>query len=165
MITKKEVAMYLPYKVMAYDERQENKTDYIVGIYQDRLDFENWSPLDCGQIENYKLCLRPLSDLTKEIEIEGEKIVPIVELAKIAFPNSKYELDGFHVNLGHGYSFYFDYTVNSFNCLKDYNDKTYNGSCFVPRQFELFQKLLEWHFWIGDQSKFGQDIIDINTLK
>jgi len=30
----------------------------------------------------YKPILRPLSDLTKEIEINGEKFVPIVELAK-----------------------------------------------------------------------------------
>jgi hypothetical protein len=33
--------------------------------------------------KQFKLILRPLSDLAKEIEINGEKIIPIVELAKI----------------------------------------------------------------------------------
>lgn len=31
-------------------------------------------------IENYKLCLRPMSDLTKEIEHNGEMFVPIEEV-------------------------------------------------------------------------------------
>lgn len=152
------VAPYLPYKVMAYDERQENKTDYIAGMYRGNLDFENWSPLDCGQIENYKLCLRPISDLVKEIEHDGVKFVPLVELAKIIHqktdPN---DLKCFSVmdNIGY-YGIYCDWGIRfETNLMYYYEIKSWYLKCNGTHMamfdhYKLFQKLFEWHFDVFD---------------
>lgn len=80
------ITPYLPYVVKAYDENQEIKTDTIVGIYGNVFDFANWSPIN-SHIQNYKLVLRPLSDLTKPCLEGGE--VPILKLIKYVC-NDKY---------------------------------------------------------------------------
>ena len=50
------------------------------------IELLNWSNV-------YQPLLRPLSDLTKEIEHKGEKFVPIIELAKVAFTNSRFSFE------------------------------------------------------------------------
>lgn len=162
-MTLQEIAPYLAYGLRVFDEDQESKTDKIVGVFHDTLDFENWSPTD-SKIDHYKYVLRPLSDLTKPV-LEGGKI-PIVELAKIAFPKCSIFIVNKlgRVDLGTLYCFGFKITEKSFNCMRGFNGKRWDIDCFVGNQLQLFQKLFEWHFWLGDQSRFGQDIIDINTL-
>lgn len=116
--------------------------------------------------------LRPLSDLTKEIEHNGEKFVPLLELAKIAFPKNR-PFDDFHIKNNYvkldkwshqGYSFHFDIKEISFDCRVDYNEKTWRTNCYVPNQLKLIQKLYEWHFDIHGLIEKGL-AIDINTLK
>lgn len=152
----KHIAPYLPYNLMLYDERQENKIDKMIGLFQDTIDFEYWSPIDFGRIENYKPILRPLSDLYKEID----GVVHIVELAKIADPN---------VNWTFKDSCYFPVDSNrrlfvfgKQNCFAiEYNKEIGRGYVFVD-QFALFNYLFEHHFDVYGLIKAGL-AIDVNT--
>lgn len=127
-----------------------------------------------GIKNNFKIkpILHPLSDLIKVIEVNGEKIVPMLELAKIAFPKNR-PFDDFHIKNNYvkldkrnhqGYSFHFDKKEVSFDCRFDYNEKTWRTNCYVPNQLKLIEKLYEWHFDIHGLIEKGL-AIDINTLK
>lgn len=76
----KHFAAYLPYDVKF--------TDGLI-IYE--LDSENLAGVinDSKYLNNIKLHLRPLSDLTKEITINGETFVPY-DVIEARFPESKY---------------------------------------------------------------------------
>ena len=115
---------------------------------------------------------RNLSDLTKEIEHNGEKFIPIIELAKIALPNKQgyYNLteikdksvfNGLWVCLGHGYYFKYTEFCNSFDCIK-FNGIIPDYNCHIPNQLQLFQKLISWHFNLMDES---EEFTDVNTLE
>jgi hypothetical protein len=140
MITLKEATMYLPYKV-------QMKISYQGKEKIDTLDLRKAAYL----LENsdkwkFQLILRPL-DLNKEIEIEDKKFIPIEKLFGVNYSEWDGESETTPACVAHTY-----------NCSK--------GTVlpkFLP--FWVVDQLLEWHFWIGDQSRFGQDVIDINTLK
>lgn len=78
----KHLAPYLPYGLkmkadegtMIYEAKGINISEQFWILIKDRNGF------DC-QISNIKPILRPLSDLTKEIEHNGEKFVPINKLS------------------------------------------------------------------------------------
>lgn len=84
---------------------------------------------------DYSLIKHPLSDLTKEIEIDGEKITPINMIKQ------------YH---GGGYS------IEGMKLLLSNNPLNLN--------YRAVQKLLEWHFDIHNLIEKGL-AIDINTLK
>ena len=46
----RHIASYLPYGIHAYDERQERKTDEIIGLYRDTIESYFWSPIDAKMI-------------------------------------------------------------------------------------------------------------------
>lgn len=154
MKTKEELiriySAYLPYGLLIETRTDEEiKTDesYIsklTGVHYDGLDHEfgnNWD-------SEVRPLLYDLSYLTKEIEHEGKKIIPIVELAKIGtreedcyvtnenigtcYVNAKYQKKGFFIYHPNGY---FMWQVG-----KSAEPLT------VWNQHELFQKLYEWHF-------------------
>jgi len=157
----KHIAPFLPFGVFAYDERQESKTDEIVGIYRGTLDFEHWSPLDGGLIENYKLVLRPMSDLYKPC-LEGGKI-PIVELAKIARDVMQYIIKNNVVLFSSENADYeFSFANNCFQLYTMYKEADISF-CTPLNQLGLFQKLFEWHFNVFNLPE--ELFIDINTIK
>ena len=90
-----------------------------------------------------KPILRPLSDLTKEIEHNGERFVPIDVLNELLETNSiEIEMRGsgvYFTNVGRSVLF----------SLEEINDIT--------------QKLLEWKFDVFN--RIGIDAIDVNTLQ
>lgn len=92
---------------------------------------------DC-ELKDCMPILRPLSDLTKEIEYGGEKFVPIEKLI---------ELDGMS-------------NIAEMNVLGSYIQNS--GLKFVP--FSVVELLILWHFDIADLISKNQ-AIDINTLK
>lgn len=166
----KHVAAYLPYNVYAFNVDQDTLTDKIIGLFQNTLDFENWSPLN-SDIKNYKLILRSLSDLTKEIEVNGEKFVPLVKLAEISISSDteiEFICDNNYSNLRFGikilvnneicYFFFMHETISFY-----YSDKNNTLKC-VHNQYEMFQKLLSWHFDLFNLIK-NNLAIDINTLE
>jgi len=97
-------------------------------------------------IENIKPILHPLSDLNKEIEVNGERFIPIDLLCSDSYP--------------------IDYFVDTdiYNYLQSWIAspiKTHHIH-FIP--FGLMLQILEWHF---DIYKLIENnlAIDINTLK
>ncbi len=86
--------------------------------------------------ENYKLLLHPLSDLTKEIEHNGGKFVPMEKL-KLKKCDSGEQLS----------QYYFEF-------------KPQWASLYLHH----IQKLFEWHFDVAGLIEAGL-AIDINTLK
>jgi hypothetical protein len=134
-LTIEHLAPYLPYGVYVYHEDQESKTDKVIGVYNNTIDFETWSPVR-PYLDEYKLVLRPLSDLTREIEHDGEKFVP---------------------------SDYWDHLINGNEInieLITMAEHHYNDY-WLP--YFVHQKLFEWHFDVFDLIDKGL-AIDINTL-
>lgn len=163
----KELKGYLGYGVLVYDEKQESKTDRIIGVFRDHLDFENWSPINT-QIHNYKIVLHPLSDLTNPC-LEGGKI-PIVELANLEFkdcdcdecPVNIISEDEFELRCAHIESWcdlVFHKKINSFSKWIDGE-----GICPCENYLDIIEKLYEWHFDIHGLIERGE-AIDINTIK
>lgn len=101
--------------------------------------------LDCGHDFNVYLqnnwirpLLRPLSDLTKEIEHNGERFVPIERLACL-----------------------YDFELSDRYFIRMYIDGGYTTS-LLELPYILVQKLLEWHFNVFN---LPEDLyVDINTL-
>ena len=136
----KTLAPYLPYGLkIRYIERNET---HIFNSYN--IDAV------CSEQNHLKPILRPLSDLTKEIEVNGEKFVPIVELSKIAYSERK--IKAFSKNgviYNHLVGFVdFDYNPEQFSFVSRHYNKEMNciGNFNVPNQLLLFNKLFEWHF-------------------
>jgi len=132
----KHLAAYLPYGVKV------TKADWGKIL---KMDCDG-TTLNCVGIDfvlhtNAKLALRPLSDLTKEIEDKGKKFVPIEKLK---------DLDG-------------EYFIHYDGLNAWIDDKCSLGLYEVTRTNELIQKLLEWKFDVFGLIEKGE-AIDINTL-
>ena len=85
----------------------------------------------------YKPILRPLSDLTKEIEVNGEKFVPIERF----------------------YEF-----IDNVDFLDQMLEDINSNNSIANWQYDVVNKLLEWHFDVFGliEQKIA---IDINTLE
>ena len=130
----KHITPYLPYKLKCQytDTFGEVRIGTLNLIHKDKFGVDS-----CFD-ENLKPILHPLSDLTKEIEVNGKIIVPIEELNK---------------EIGCGY--------NRTDDILWITDNSYLGFCenYVP----FYEKLLEWHFDIFGLIEKGL-AININTL-
>lgn len=135
---------YLPYKLKVLNPenfrfngmRTDAKTLTVNGFKDDYISFEgipSFYPL-----ESFKLILHPLSDLTKEIEVNGGKFVPMDALYEI-----------FNKKLFTGLSKY------------GMNKKIELYVTCMP--YFVVEKLLEWHFDIHGLIESGL-AIDINKL-
>ena len=120
----------------------------------------------------FKPILRPLSDLAKEVEHKGERFVPIVKIAEIlGYENISLKGNDCQVGLIESGSSYIKetlrYTDNYFYIdVEDYyyssdSVKRYKDGIFMDH-FQLFQKLIEWHFNLMDED---EEFIDVNTLE
>jgi hypothetical protein len=120
----------------------------------------------------FKPILRPLSDLVKPCLEDGK--IPIVELAKIEdlLPSERIRIDEngdiicrLFLNKDN------KRILTPVHFMYDLKEGVFKITCdtwhqmSVLTQKQLQEKLYEWHFWLGDQDRFGKDIIDINTLK
>lgn len=140
------LAPYLPYGLKFWD-LNDNRT-FISELYQ--LTFNkstrNWLIEDSeGILEElslFKPVLRPLSDLTEEIEHNGEKFVPIEKL--------KSDLMSFW--------------CDSFDDFLEYlHDGNYESESLLQGSYRIVRKLQEWHFDTDGLIEKGL-AIDINTL-
>ena len=135
----KHLAPYLPYglKIM----RPDNRTILeMVGLVSDWMIFHEEHGETFGAIHGYsKPILRPLSDLTKEIEHNGEKFMPIEKLKETG--------------------------VNCFaGCSDDLYLKTLRPYDIPDLQYYEFQQMIIWHFDCFGLIDEGL-AIDINTLE
>lgn len=159
-----EICGYLPYRVRREAQLGAGDFDYKGRITEVTL--FNAHKIDG---KRWKLILHPLSDLTKPC-LEGGKI-PIVELAKIAYPNWNAKLQKGYcwIYAGEQPLFQFIYHTKSFTALNSCyyttnEDGSENWWLFQPTpQIDLFQKLFEWHFDVFGLIK-KDEAIDINTL-
>lgn len=111
-----------------------------------------------NRVENdAKPIFRPLSELTKEITVNGETFTPILKLAN--------HIPDFATVLSVGYSHHKYYAALVWN--NGVNDDFLRkeiSAYYLDMQYYDFQKLVSWHFDV-----FGlieKDLaIDINTLK
>ena len=183
----KHIAPYLPYglkmKFTSTNEVDKLSNEDIVILKQ----------IDEGGIcvngyktnnKSYKPILRPLSDLTKEIEVNGEKFVPIVELAKIHGIDFEiktikteygtivcYSEISLHPTDNTPFSREF-FELDLSDCCFDFGFEIFGENEFdicetsyfpIRNQLELFQKLFEWNFDVFGLIEQGL-AIDINTL-
>lgn len=132
----KHLAGYLPYGLKAKDIN--TKEVRIVTLFHFTYDMNtvgyNHLLHEGLLLSKHLPILRPLSDLTKEIELNGEKFVPINELKSQCSYAVGCELDKFIV-------------------YKNYGDMHY----------WIIKKLYEWHFDIHGLIEKGL-AIEINTL-
>ena len=122
-LEQKHLAPYLPYglKIKVIDT---NFYKYDVMTLCDKSGLSNIGLSDLlDEPQDFKPILHPLSDLTKEIEVNGEKFVP---------------RDKFYGNP-------LDYKI-------------------LDNNYNVVQKLLEWHFDVFGLIENGL-AVDINTLK
>ena len=143
----KHLAPYLPYNLKVFD-------DYYSEIrYLAALAFSDCGivkqlhyPSQTREYNEIKPILHPLSDLTKEIEHNGEKFKPFDELSNFLYITEKDNFD----------------TVLSARLWVE-TMILYRPDC-LTLPFNVVQKLFEWHFDVFGLIKDGL-AIDINTLK
>ena len=141
---------YLPYglKLQYFDDEREilHNDCKMVEFREDEMTIANNEYQYDVKFYDVKPILFSLEDLTKEITINGETFVPIVELANEFTDDSfnDYYLDKFfktEIVLREKYSrYYFK--------IQFKNDKIvgFDNNDTEPPQFDIFQKLLEWKF-------------------
>ena len=166
MLKFSDLCQYLPYGLLV----QYEKTDWVL----DGLIFGNGKAILCKDddqkydipISQIKPYFRPTSQLVEEIEHDGQRFVPIVELAKIKGYTPKGNFDS---NSGIGIYWCelltpqkkntdFTFLENSFY-ISEWDSKFNSRILNCLNQNSLFDKLIEWHFWLGDQSYFDKKII------
>jgi len=174
-LTIQELAAYLPYKVNVsnYDWTEIVEVT-LFNIHDAFIAINNG---------HFRLVLRNLSDLTKEIEHNGERFVPLLKLYEMSIFNiykhiAEYKVEvlayddttfglvvrdiddrqrnGFTLNVPYEYGFQFEFHLT----LDNENSNSFHSL----NQYDLFQKLLEWHFDIFNLIP-NNLAIDINTLK
>lgn len=145
---------YLPYGLKCHcmglwtdDESQNPVTVEVVGANLDHVEIHE---IGRSVTEEYDYCdvlplLLPLSALTEPLP---DGTVPIVELAKIAYPKSdtiKLDIEDGTAVIDSAENYRFEYKNGSFECyyLK-YSPRVEN--CFVPNQIQLFEYLYANHF-------------------
>lgn len=119
--------------------------------------------------DEYKPILHPISDIVKEIELNGEKFVPIIELAKISDSDfnivdstkTKYGLFGVKYYDKDNELIVFAYHSDIHSFAISFCDNNY--ILIAGHQLECFQKLAEWHIDIFGLIDAGL-AIDINTI-
>lgn len=179
----KEIALYYAHKLKCqlFNTKHDGSLEYerdgeLVAIQKQT---ENHNPLTfryrisenskwttelCYLYSEVKPIMHPLSDLVKPC-LEGGNI-PIVQLAKIAqfninFTGGEWICTG-TLPIAKNGDLKFLLCQTLFYGTIEGDHKNHNNQIY--NQIDLFNWLYEYHFWLGDQLRFGKDIIDINTL-
>lgn len=137
----KHIVGYLPYglngiikgKIVTLTSLHQNSLETRPSVHRfTYCEFNHFTPI-----------LRPLSDLTKEIEVNGEKFVPITLIDDL-FPD-------FYIEQGNE---------------KELIIKYKNSNMYVDifRYAQIIEKLYEWYFDLHNLIEKGE-AIDINQLK
>ena len=112
-----------------------------------------------------KPILRPLSNLTKEIEVNGEKFIPLKRIVEIR-SNTKEQINYTFSEAINCISVCYNYP-SGINTVHDsifiYKDNSMSEFGIQNVQYWIIQKLYEWHFDIHGLISAGL-AIDKNTL-
>lgn len=169
-LTIQHIAPYLPYGLQVdasyYDEE---KPQNVIG-YHDTFGVICSDGLISGgshgkliqseyAIEYVKPILYPISCLTKTIQHEGSEFIPLIELAKIAYNSDWFYKEGSYNVVTSAETHGFDWNEDHFEMYSQIS----GGYLPVKNQYQLFQKLAEWHInFVGIPEGL---YIDKNTLK
>ena len=102
---------------------------------------------------DYELVLRPISDLTKEIEQKGKKFIPALELFRVMFIGTK----SFNSN---------NLTIEEFERSVYVHDKeNLNSFQIFTKEIEynphwVVKILMQWHFEVRDESESDYDLYE-----
>lgn len=177
----KHITPYLPFKLKCYEPRF-NEKHTILGLIKNEIYIGDEDSINSFVLDDETFpILRPLSDLTKEIEVNGEKFYPLELIGKIIdneYVGLAEDEDGIiigkDVSPRCGCPYDCDcmsYTYNLF--YKDFNfystvyqDGNPNDMVdeIVHESYLLMQKLIEWHFDVFGLIEKGL-AVDINTLE
>ncbi len=161
----RHVAPYLPYRLQLMQDcskwfkPEKDKIVELSGIKivdKGRVDWfsihynEGENSSGCFESYDFKPILHPLSDLTKPIEHNGKKFVPVEKIG-----NKEYKYQYFDKNIGYAYS-----KING--KLADY--LRFLNVDVLQWNYVYFSKLTEWHFDCFSLIE-NNLAIDINTLK
>lgn len=168
----KETKGYLGYGVkMRHDyKKARHKNEKHLRLWEMELNHTSLSMAIREQ--DRKLILRPLSDLTKEIEVNGEKFVPILLIAKMfGFGElEKFELDDDVVEYGWVERYMDDSQPYSFGYFENgefgtwYDDIDDSHPIQTHCKMEVIEWLYKHHFDIHDLIGKGL-AISYNDLK
>jgi hypothetical protein len=159
----KDICGYLPHDLCAEIELIDEMKVYLINMLTTGISI-GLIPIERKMIGFAKrdICditpiLLPVSDLYKTITHNGKEIVPIVELAKIAYPNVNWYLVKGGAECDTGYDFIkFSFVRNSFSKS--------NGGAANQDQVQLFDYLHELK--IDYRGLIDADLaIDVNTLE
>lgn len=157
-LTIKHLAPYLPYDLeLQIDEIYKGFKCKLV-IFNHTTSFANGVELKSALTFNCKPILRPLSDLIKEIEVNGEKFVPIAELLKIKYPY-RGDFKDMYASITVDYTGY----PSAYYSYMATKDIIINPNDCENLPYWIIQKLFEWHFDIFNLIPENL-AIDINTL-
>lgn len=180
VLTLEHIAPYLPYglKVLI-----NNKT---VELFKACATSIETRPSVHGftycSFDDFKPILRPLSDLTKEIEHKGVSFIPLLLLAKIENYENNYldddengvpiigkdvsDFDMGSMTYAHTYRFRFDEELKLFvvDLLDEDGSMISEAMNIATRNFDLIKKLYEWHFDVFGLIEKGL-AIDINSIE
>lgn len=164
----KHLAAYLPYGLNICRHNNKKYILELIGLDKDYLKMIDIKHRDMtslksrwSDVSENKPILRPLSDLVKEINYNGEKIVPIEELLKMVFP--KYYKENKDNRYGKIKSEYTPVRVKSYfqnHAIKDielYIKFQWNFPTWITNE------LCKWHFDVFDLIEKGL-AIDINKI-
>ena len=147
MTKEQDLAMRLPYKTyfrVEYGTTNRPTGDYILDAVYISGVIGGFNYDNNVMTDKFKLILRPLSDLTKEIEHKGEGFVPIEKIKESFIEGTE---DALYLSL---------------EAIEYFIDKgDFSRIEYLP--FILIQKLIEWHFDITGLIDKGE-AIDVNSL-
>lgn len=147
-ITLKHLSPYLPYGLKVLNTY--NQTLEVCGINMYSNFIQNVMGEETEHISNIRPLLRNLSDLTKEIEVNGERFVPI-EYFEIGDDSDSYNIEFDHGNIK---------LINTLKSISENNN--YHDVQYLPHA--VVQKLYEWHFDV--ENLIGRGLaININDIQ
>jgi len=160
----RHITPYLPYGLRC--EILNCQCDYVgerYGVINGYYDLDNEPHYRFGSLGNagkdaslIKPILRPMADLTKEIEVNGEKFVPIKKIMEIR----GYDLESI-------YDMEFD--INGYGIFLKDNDPDEPHFLLNPNnpntiEYFIIKLMFEWHFDISNLIEAGL-AMDINNVK
>ena len=153
------LAPYLPYELTYLSPKVEKKNILDWGKEKtiEKMGVVSMMAL-CGH-ETMKPILRPLSDLVKNIEIDGDNFIPLFHFAKMQIADD--ELDRLYIETDN---------KTFFNCMYNTGGEeddlvVYFDTCnILLTPYERITELLKMHFDVFGLIDKGL-AIDINTLK
>jgi len=150
----KHWAAYLPYDVKV--QSTITGTIFTLKGLNDRNQLTSYGDWCYASFDSAKLILHPFSDLTKEIEVNGERFIPsdvlkseLLNQENLVFEESVY-----------GWSGFIDQNDNEKYHIPIYMCNEIMGEC----HYFIYQKLIEWHFDLFSLIE-NNLAVDINTVK